>query len=235
VAIQLLLQLAPPAFWGEALHVSGLFACITKALLDEKVEVLLLTEYVLLFARIAIIDKQLFLQLISATASVMNITETELYDGILTQWWTRFDCMHQPRHRKLTAMGIASLVASGRNEVLERLPTEICNLWLDVFGELKEARERAEVDGSPEALTLYWDHSAEYLWQEAKDTPEFSRRQVIYDADPVRSVQLTAYIAACLHEAESAVGGPAVLQAKYLAKTDETVLKQIRGELAGKY
>lgn len=36
-------------------------------------------------------------------------------------------------------MGIASLVSTGRDEVLDRLPTEICNMFLDVFGELREA------------------------------------------------------------------------------------------------
>ena len=48
--------------------------------------------------------------------------------------------MSEPRHRKLTAMGIASLVSTARPEVLQRLPTEIFHLWLDVFGELKEAQ-----------------------------------------------------------------------------------------------
>ena len=37
-------------------------------------------------------------------------------------------------------MGIANLVATGRPEVLDRLSTEICNLWIDVFGEIKEAQ-----------------------------------------------------------------------------------------------
>lgn len=47
--------------------------------------------------------------------------------------------MHEPRQRKLAAMGIAALVATGRPEVLQRLSGEIFNLWLDVFGEMKEA------------------------------------------------------------------------------------------------
>jgi len=37
-------------------------------------------------------------------------------------------------------MGIASLVSTGRPEVLKRLSTEVFNLWLDVFGEIKEVR-----------------------------------------------------------------------------------------------
>ena len=36
-------------------------------------------------------------------------------------------------------MGIANLVSSGHPEVLGRLDDEIFNLWLDVFGEMKEA------------------------------------------------------------------------------------------------
>ena len=48
--------------------------------------------------------------------------------------------MSEPRHRKLAAIGIASLVSTGRPEVLERLPTEVFNLWLDVFGEIKEVQ-----------------------------------------------------------------------------------------------
>lgn len=57
----------------------------------------------------------------------------------------QFDNMSEPRHRKLTAMGIASLVSTGRKEVLDRLSSEICNLWLDVFGEIKET-EAQEAD-----------------------------------------------------------------------------------------
>lgn len=48
--------------------------------------------------------------------------------------------MSEPRHRKLTAMGIATLVSTGRPEVLKRLSGEIFNLWLDVFGEIKETK-----------------------------------------------------------------------------------------------
>jgi hypothetical protein len=59
----------------------------------------------------------------------------------------QFDNMSEPRHRKLTAMGLASLVSTGRPEVLGRIPNEISNLWLDVFGEIKE-QERLEEEGT---------------------------------------------------------------------------------------
>jgi len=41
-------------------------------------------------------------------------------------------------------MGIASLVSTGRPEILNRVPTEIANLWLDVFGEIKEQQRLTE-------------------------------------------------------------------------------------------
>jgi importin-11 len=56
--------------------------------------------------------------------------------------------MAEPRHRKLVAMGIASWVSSARPEVLGRLHTEIFNIWLDVFGELKEALADESTEGS---------------------------------------------------------------------------------------
>jgi hypothetical protein len=52
--------------------------------------------------------------------------------------------MSEPRYRKLTAMAMASLVSTGQPTVLLRLPSEIFNLWLDVFGELKEAQSLQE-------------------------------------------------------------------------------------------
>lgn len=55
--------------------------------------------------------------------------------------------MSEPRSRKLCAMGIASLVSTGRPEVLQRLPGEIFNIWMDVFGEIKEARLRDNEGG----------------------------------------------------------------------------------------
>ena len=125
----------------------------------------ILTEYVYVLARIAVADRQLFLNLVSATAAALNQPEPQIWEPILNQWWTRvrrppfasiasrrsskscrpkFDNMSEPRLRKLTAMGIAALVATGRPEVLDRLSTEICNLWLDVFGEIKEAQSSKE-------------------------------------------------------------------------------------------
>ena len=104
--------------------------------------------------------------------------------------------MSEPRLRKLTAMGIANLVSTGRPEVLDRLSTEICNLWIDVFGEIKEAQSNAENEcvifchhphklcnrltilNSP-SLTLYWDRPFDETYTEAEGTLEYERRRAV--------------------------------------------------------
>jgi len=43
-------------------------------------------------------------------------------------------------------MGLAVLVSTGRTEVLERLHSDIFDLWTDVFAELKEVQKQKEDD-----------------------------------------------------------------------------------------
>ncbi|KAL0949404.1 hypothetical protein HGRIS_009466 [Hohenbuehelia grisea] len=143
IALNTLVQLAPAQLWAEGMHASGLFSYLLTYLLDGEKSGILATQLIYLFARMLLSDAQIVMQLLSATAVAQNKPEKELLDGLLDQWWRQFDSMSEPRHRKLTALGIAVLVSTGRPEVLERLPGEIFNLWLDVFGEIKEARTQA--------------------------------------------------------------------------------------------
>ena len=52
-----------------------------------KCGVMLLTEYVYLFARIVLADRAIFLQLMSAAANAARLTEKYLFEGLLDQWW----------------------------------------------------------------------------------------------------------------------------------------------------
>ncbi|KAI0638247.1 ARM repeat-containing protein [Trametes polyzona] len=229
-ALCLLFQIAPSGLWGEALHVSGLFAYIVHGLEEDKLPVLVLTEYIYVLARVAVADRQLFQQLVSATAASQNTKEELVWEPILNQWWNRFNDISEPRLRKLSAMGIANLVATGRPEVLDRLSIEICNLWIDVFGEIKEAQESANNDPS---LTLYWDRPFEQTYTDAEGTLEYERRKAVFENDPVRTTRLTLYVGERLREAEAACGGAAELQTRYLAKAEPLLLKQIWDALNG--
>ncbi|KAF8489124.1 armadillo-type protein [Gautieria morchelliformis] len=148
LVLGLITQITPPEFWAEPMHSSGLFAVLAKAVIDDKESALVLTEHIYVFARIALSDPFVFNQLVAGAAPALNMLETQVFEGVLDQWWSKFDNMAEPRHRKLAAMGIASWVSSARPEVLGRLHTEIFNIWLDVFGELKEALADESTDGT---------------------------------------------------------------------------------------
>ncbi|KAJ2920088.1 hypothetical protein MD484_g369, partial [Candolleomyces efflorescens] len=236
MALQFMVQLAPSNLWGEPMHTSGLFSYLLLTLNDGESSPILLTEIIFLFSRIVMADPQMFLQLMSATAPVANLPETNLWEGLLDQWWGKFDNMSEPRHRKLTAMGIATLVATGRPEVLKRLSGEIFNLWLDVFGEIKETRLLHEEDPtnlelvSPTNLRRHWelDEAPRDYYQDSEGTPEFDRRKALYDRDAIRVVQLNEYVRAHLGQAEAVVGPNFQV---YLKDADPTVLEQIQAEL----
>ncbi|KAF8746019.1 hypothetical protein AX14_004306 [Amanita brunnescens Koide BX004] len=240
VTLCLLCQITPASSWVEPMYNSGLFAYLIATLAEGECGIMLLTEYVYLLARIVLADRAIFLQLMNVTANATGLTEKYLFEGLLDQWWGKFDSMSEPRHRKLAAMGIASLVSTGRPEVLERLPTEIFNLWLDVFGEIKELQLSREENTwgsspslSPTNLVRYWELSEApyYYYHGTEGTPEYDRRRAIYDKDPVRTTPLSTFVANSLREAE-AICGPMQFHSNYLAKADPTVLKQIQDEIA---
>lgn len=47
-------------------------------------------------------------------------------------------------------MGLAVLVSTGSPAVLERLHSEVFDLWTDVFAELKEVQRQQQDDGFEE-------------------------------------------------------------------------------------
>jgi len=238
VTLQLLVQTAPSALWAEPMHVSGLFVAMIKTLSDDKASTTILTEHVHFFARMAVCDSAVLVQLIAAGANEQQKPEAEFWTDLLDQWWQRFDNMSDPRHRKLAAMGIADLVATGRPEVLDRLDGEILNLWLDVFVEMKEAL--VEISGEPADSTLsslvtFWKDDSISLpdWTSAfEGTPEYVRYQEIFKRDPVETEKLTAYVAARFNHAQQQSGGEQVFRQRWLSKADAAVLKQLHQEMA---
>jgi hypothetical protein len=59
--------------------------------MDQK-PVVIRTEIVYLMSHIAIADKQMLLQLMSAAAVPLNTTLSCLYEGLLDQWWLQVSC-----------------------------------------------------------------------------------------------------------------------------------------------
>jgi hypothetical protein len=84
-------------------------------------------------------------------------------------------------------------------------------------------------------LNRYWeqDDKPDAIFGDTEGTPEYNRRQAFWDTDPVRTTQLTTFVAARLQQAgQTAPGGPQKLH-EIMLSADPTVLKQIQAELSG--
>ncbi|GJJ07307.1 hypothetical protein Clacol_001508 [Clathrus columnatus] len=231
--ISLIARMSPVELWAGAMHTSGLFGTLVKSLIEDKDDYTLLKEYNYAFARMMLSSPDTFNQLVMNCAPSLGMSETQVFEGLLDQWWAKFDVMAEPQNRKLVAMGIASWTSTGRHEVLDRLYSEVFNLWLDVFGELKEAL--ADED-SRSPLTTFWRDSRtepdDLIPLEAIKTLEAQRRRQIFIQDPVINVKLTDFIRESLQKAEIACGGADVFKSNYLAKADPNVLTQIQAALS---
>ncbi|KAJ4481713.1 armadillo-type protein [Lentinula edodes] len=247
-ALSLSIQLSPVQLWGEAMHKSGLFPYLLDIfMMDKEENTQILCEIEYLLSRIALSNPVALLQLIKDATPLVGVerteelhkvhvpmTEAKVYDLFLDRWWGTFDYMSEPRHRKLVAMGTAALVSTGQPEILGRLHSEIFNLWMDVFGEIREAQNPVTTDEDgqevPSYLTLYWEKSdapASY-YQGSEGTPEYERRKVLFESDPVRTTQLSTFVGGKLREAEAKTPN---FQQQYLIGADPTVLQQIQAEL----
>ncbi|KIJ37354.1 hypothetical protein M422DRAFT_50427 [Sphaerobolus stellatus SS14] len=231
-----IIRLTPAPLWGEPMHSSRLFAKLANNVIEDKENALILIEHFFIFSRMTLADANVFNQLVASSVPgpvLPTLSETQVFEGLLDQWWAKFDNMAYPQHRKLVAMGIAAWVATGRPEVLGRLNTEIFNLWLDVFGELKEAfSEENTDDRSP--LTMFWKNSQEIpddlIEDDVERTVEADRLRAVHQADPINNTKLTVFVQEKLQQAEM-ICGTDYFRTNYLDRADPAVLQQLTNEL----
>ncbi|ELU45949.1 ran binding protein 11 [Rhizoctonia solani AG-1 IA] len=201
-ASELIFRLADPTSWPESLHNSAYFWDLLKNVIEDK-------------------DPNVFNQLITAGATAHQAQEGPLFEGLLDQWWN-----------KLTGMGIAALVSTGRHEIMDRLSTEILNMWMDIHGELKESQvamdEWIKGGSNPdEELHLHWERGGntppDTFMRGSEDTPEEARR---------KQVKFTTFVAEKMQQGTVACGGQEVLQTKYLKHAEPALLQQLEVALA---
>ncbi|CAE6405310.1 unnamed protein product [Rhizoctonia solani] len=236
-ASELIFRLADPTSWPESLHNSEYFWDLLKNLNAS-----VLSEHICLFSRIALQDPNVFNQLVTAGAAAHQAQEGPLFEGLLDQWWNKFDVIAESRLRKLTGMGIAALVSTGRHEIMDRLSTEILNMWMDVHGELKESQvamdEWVKGGSNPdeEPLHLHWERDGniapDTFMRGSEDTLEEERRKQVWENDPIRKVKFTTFVAEKMQQGTMACGGQEVLQSKYLKHAEPALLRQLEVALA---
>ncbi|QRV87915.1 importin beta N-terminal domain [Ceratobasidium sp. AG-Ba] len=241
-ASDLLFQLVQPGVWPESVHTSEFFWDMLKTVIQDKANASILADHICIFSRMILQDPNVFIHLIVAGAAAHQAADSPLFEGLLDQWWNKFDVMSEPRLRKLVGMGIAGLVSTGRHEVMDRLASEILNMWMDIHGELNESKVAMEEwiqNGSvpeEEPLYLHWAKDAhippDSFMKDSEGTLEEERRKKVWENDPIRKIKFTAFVAEKMQQGTAVVGGQEVLQAKYLKNAEPALLQQLEVALA---
>ncbi|PVG00491.1 ARM repeat-containing protein [Serendipita vermifera] len=239
-AANLMIQLAPSAMWGEAMHNSTFFAKLLDSVIEDKSKhenSLILVEVLHLFARMIMQDPMVFVQLVAASSSILNQPPAYLMNGFLDQWWAKFDYVADSPRRKLIALATAQLLSTGNEEVVDRLKSmEPLNIWLDVLGELKEAlSQRPEGEDEDSPLIRFWKaQDALNLpdrLEEVTETLEMDRRQELFKRDPVRNIPLKEFIQEKMQQAQVAAAANGVDFQKVMSLVDQTTITSLQKQL----
>ena len=99
---------------------AGIFQHAITALDDDKASGLILASYLEILSRIAMIDPNVFLEMVAETARRGSRNPEKDLEVVLDAMWRNFDYVGEARMRKVVAMGAGALlttVSDGDREV----------------------------------------------------------------------------------------------------------------------
>ncbi|CAO3687345.1 unnamed protein product [Umbelopsis vinacea] len=222
---------APVHLYAEALINSNLLWRLLNIIMENKEYAFILTQYLSIFARIAIFDPSFFLRFIDLAGQQFNPPQPELLGVFLDNWFGKFDNISHPRQRKLACMAITNLISTTNPVILERLHS-IMVIWSDVLSEVKESGGGESVLPIKCALVYWEDNNNDDDAAEIEGTPETRRRKELLQRDPIHTTNLLTFIQTKLKECEYMNGGTEVFNKTYLSKVDAALLDQMSTLLA---
>ena len=252
-----------PVLWARLLDESGLFYALLGTLLKVKDSTIVSGYFVALLARLCQMSNgsRVFLDLVNSAAfrlegSACQVT-SDVTIPMVRQWCKRFENMASSRKRKITCLGLASLLAAldpaveGEEGQMYALIPDMIGVWMDMLGDIRE-----DASGGPPPLPTAPPSSPLVLHQNVslveltrrspspalsipgldddgdwlEDTsPGKARMTDLNRLDPVNTVKLSAAISTGLNQAQQR-GSDAFHAA--LAKMDAVVLDILQKDLA---
>ena len=177
------------------------------------------TDYLSVLARLALASPQLFLSALAATFP-HDPVETTL-PWLLTEWFSHFDNVPDPVKKKLNCLGLTALLDTNQPWILSRLQ-ELMTIWTDVITELVVDEVDDNNKNGADCL-IYWD--VEALKGADPEAPIDERRRKLEFADPVRRVDIKAFVREKLAAAVVACGGREAFEQAWLVNVDADVVK----------
>ena len=173
------------------------------------------TDYLSVIARLAIADPSLLISAIDAALPGPFI------DQLLDEWFAHIDNITHPIKKKLSCLGLTSLLATGQPWILSRLQL-LMAMWTDVITEILEDYDDGN-DGTIKRDCLVY--TSETLAPLETDSPATTRSRQLTLADPVHKYDMRDFVREKLGMAVQLCGGMEPFREKWVGDIDEDVLK----------
>ncbi|KAF9953439.1 hypothetical protein BGZ72_005413 [Mortierella alpina] len=211
----------PIRITGDLYVSSGLLNKVLSVIMAKKETNVVLTQYLSFLARLAVEDSGYLSNTINSAGQQFG--QARLLSLLMEFWMEKFDNVSHPKHRKLHAMGLTSMMRTSDPSVLEHLPRLVC-IWGDVLNEVNE-------NGTGDSL-VYWRETQDDEDDASEETAEILRRRELLKRDPVHTTNLAQYVKASIAECERLNGGAGAFQQQWLSKVDPLMLETLTPLLA---
>ncbi|KAG9327329.1 hypothetical protein KVV02_007105 [Mortierella alpina] len=211
----------PVRITGELYISTGLLNKVLSVIMAKKETNVVLTQYLCFLARLAVEDSGYLSNTINNAGQQFG--QAQLLSLLMEFWMEKFDNVSHPKHRKLHAMGLTSMMRTSDPAVLEHLPRLVC-IWGDVLNEVNE-------NGTGDSL-VYWRETQDDEDDASEETAEILRRRELLKRDPVHTTNLAQYVKVSITECERLNGGAVAFQQQWLSKVDPLMLETLTPLLA---
>lgn len=176
------------------------------------------TQYLLVLARILIVDSNIFLSVIDAWASSRGRdTESALVE-VLDELFANMDAVSSPQKKKLLILAVTKLLETNATWVLSRLQ-ELMALWTSISTELHDESK------GPLNDSLVLDPQNREAPTEDMEVPEDRRRREAMQADVSRTINVNQFVKWYLSKAIEASGGGQAFQERWVVDVDKDIVK----------
>jgi hypothetical protein len=176
------------------------------------------TQYLLILARILIVDSNIFLSIVDIWARSRNRdTETALIE-VLDEWFANMDAVSAPAKKKLLVLAVTKLLETGATWILSRLQ-ELMALWTSISTELRD-ESKGPLSDSLVVEPRNGDEPAEEM-----EGPEDKRRREAIFGDVSRTVNVNEFVKWHLNRAIEASGGGQAFQERWVGDVDKEIVK----------
>lgn len=176
------------------------------------------TNYLLVLARILLVDSQLFISVLEAYAQSRGLGTTDAIVQVLDEWFVNMDAVSSPGKKKLLCLALTKLLETGQPWILSRLQ-ELMALWTSVCAEVRDDEKGVLSD------TLVREDPAQLSLGVEMEIPEDARKRKLCWSDVVHTVNVNEFVRYHLENVVNGVGGLARFREEWLGNVDKDVIK----------